>query len=216
MVHRKGMTQGPGLLGCGASRPYGAFCQTMTFRQRPHMSANPPIFPCAAVLLGALLLGLPRAAHAQKQQRQQPPRRSVVLKPAAPGDAGARRRSSEMRLSLEERLSPRLREPLARNARLDTAATPGRRAADDRWFAMDKAKHAGGSFLLVLGEQYVFAHKAALDRDPALALSLAGGAAVGVAKELHDRRLGPTRYFSVKDLVADALGLLLGAGVVLL
>jgi VanZ family protein len=39
---------------------------------------------------------------------------------------------------------------------------------------------------------------------------------VGVAKEWYDRWLGPTRYFSVNDLVADALGLLLGAGVVLL
>ena len=99
-------------------------------------------------------------------------------------------------------------------ARLDTttASPPGA----DPWWALDKAKHAGGSFLLVLGGQYVFEQKATLEQGPALALSLGTGAAVGLAKEIYDRRFGPTRYFSMRDLVADALGLLLGAGVVLL
>ena len=157
----------------------------------------------AAALLVALLL--PQAAQAQQRQL---PARSVVLEPATP-DADARRFSSR------NRFSPGLRETPARRARLDTSVAAGRRV-EDRWWAMDKAKHTGASVLLVLGGQYVFEHKASLERDPALALSLASGAAVGVAKEWYDRWLGPTRYFSVKDLVADALGLLLGAGVVLL
>jgi uncharacterized protein YfiM (DUF2279 family) len=163
----------------------------------------------AALMKAALLTvvcgaGPAPGAHAQERGAW----RSVVLEPATP-DAGARRFSSR------NRFSPGLRETPARRARLDTSVAAGRRV-EDRWRAMDKAKHTGASVLLVLGGQYVFEHKASLERDPALALSLASGAAVGVAKEWYDRWLGPTRYFSVKDLVADALGLLLGAGVVLL
>ena len=165
------------------------------------MRALIPNVVLAAALLVALLVALLLPQAAQAQQRQ-PPARSVVLEPATP-DAGARR------------FSPGLRETPARRARLDTSVAAGRRV-EDRWWAMDKAKHTGASVLLVLGGQYVFEHKASLERDPALALSLASGAAVGVAKEWYDRWLGPTRYFSANDLVADALGLLLGAGVVLL
>ena len=126
----------------------------------------------------------------------QPAAHSVVLKPAA-SEAGA---SGILQAPRETRSVP---------ARLDSLPR-------DRWLAMDKAKHLGGSFFITLGSQYVFEHKTALRRDPALALSLSTGSAIGLGKELYDRYLGPTRFFSVRDLVADALGLLLAAGVVLL
>ncbi|PSQ99474.1 MAG: hypothetical protein BRD48_04165 [Bacteroidetes bacterium QS_9_68_14] len=109
--------------------------------------------------------------------------------------------------------------PSATRSAVAARALAGRdslRQRADRWLAMDKAKHAGSSFLLVLGGQYVFEQKATLEQGPALALSLSTGAAVGLTKEVYDRYAGPARYFSARDLVADALGLLLGAGVVLL
>lgn len=81
----------------------------------------------------------------------------------------------------------------------------------DRWFAKDKAYHfvasaaiqsAGYSLLRANGQPY---------RDAALsagALTLT----VGVGKELWDRHDG--RYFSWKDLAADAVGG--GSGAVLM
>lgn len=146
-----------------------------------------PVLVKAALVAVVYAAGLGTDAHAQQER----PARSVVLK-TAPSPAPATS-------------PPRL-------ARADTTTAP--RA--DPWLAMDKAKHAGGSFLLVLGGQYVFEKKAALGRDPALALSLGAGAVIGLAKEVYDQQVGPTRYFSVRDLVANALGLLLGTGVVLL
>ena len=112
--------------------------------------------------------------------------------------------------SLRPVVAQMLRETPASRDGLDTIPPP------DRWLAMDKAKHLGGSFFVVLGGQYVFEEKAALRRGPALALSLSTGAIVGLGKELYDWRLGPSRHFSTKDLAADALGLLLAAGVVVL
>ena len=86
----------------------------------------------------------------------------------------------------------------------------------DRWLAPDKGKHVAASFFLALGGQYLFEEKARLQRDSALALSLGTGAAVGVGKELYDGFLGRTGRFSFRDLVADALGLLLAGVVVVL
>jgi hypothetical protein len=169
-------------------------------------ASRTPVMRVAALMKAALLAvvcgaGPAPGAHAQERGAWRSvggaPTSSSASAHAAPRHAPASRGA-----------------PRSQFARLDTttASPPGA----DPWWALDKAKHAGGSFLLVLGGQYVFEQKATLEQGPALALSLGTGAAVGLAKEIYDRRFGPTRYFSMRDLVADALGLLLGAGVVLL
>lgn len=91
-----------------------------------------------------------------------------------------------------------------------------RAPAQDRWIALDKAKHLGGSTLLTLSAQYVLVAKANWSEGEALPLSAGAAATVGLTKEVYDRYAGPTRYFSRKDLVADAIGILLGAGIILL
>ena len=86
----------------------------------------------------------------------------------------------------------------------------------DQWFALDKAKHVTVSFLWTLSTQYVVVNKGRISEHHALPLSITSGAAIGVSKEYYDLTIGPTRYFSVKDLVADAVGILLATGVILL
>jgi hypothetical protein len=77
-------------------------------------------------------------------------------------------------------------------------------------------KHVVVSATWTLSTQYVLVAKSGWDEGDALPVSLASGAAVGLAKELYDWRLGPTGHFSRKDLVADALGLALATAVILL
>ena len=79
---------------------------------------------------------------------------------------------------------------------------------------MDKAKHLGGSALLTLSTQYVLVVKGGWTRGDALPLSVGTAASIGLAKEFYDRYAGPTRFFSTKDLVADALGIALGVLVI--
>lgn len=86
----------------------------------------------------------------------------------------------------------------------------------DRWFAIDKAKHVTFSFLWTLSTQYVVVNKGRISEQHALPLSITSGAAIGVSKEYYDLTIGPTQYFSVKDLVADAVGVLLAVGIILL
>ena len=89
-------------------------------------------------------------------------------------------------------------------------------ARADRWWAMDKAKHVGGSMLWTLSTQYVLVSKADASEPQALPWSVASGAAVGLAKEVYDKHRGPTGHFSRKDLVADGVGIVLAVGVILL
>jgi len=96
------------------------------------------------------------------------------------------------------------------------ASAPDKPQARDRWLAMDKAKHLGGSFLWTLSTQYALVVKAGWSRRDALPLSVASAGAAGLAKELYDRYAGPTRQFSLKDLGADAAGIALAVGVVVL
>ena len=88
--------------------------------------------------------------------------------------------------------------------------------ARDRWWAVDKAKHAAASFLLTLSSQYVLTEKKGLSEGAALPLSVGLSAATGLAKELYDRRTGPAYRFSGRDLAADGVGILLAAGLILL
>ena len=88
--------------------------------------------------------------------------------------------------------------------------------SEDRWLAFDKVQHLTFSFLWTLGTQYVVVNKGRISEHNALPLSISSSAAAGVSKELYDLRIGPSRYFSTKDLVADAVGILLATGLILL
>lgn len=86
----------------------------------------------------------------------------------------------------------------------------------DPWLAFDKVQHLAFSFLWTLGSQYALVNKAGMSERAALPVSAGASAAVGFAKEYYDWRIGPHRYFSRRDLAADAVGILLAAGFVLL
>ena len=103
-----------------------------------------------------------------------------------------------------------------RRPSLRGAEPPARPLPQDRWIAMDKAKHVGGSMLWTLSTQYVLVVKADWRSRDALPVSAISTATVGLAKEVYDRYAGPTRHFSSRDLVADALGIGLGVLVILL
>lgn len=85
----------------------------------------------------------------------------------------------------------------------------------DPWLGFDKVQHLTFSFLWTLSSQYAFVNKFGASEPRALPLSLASGATIGLSKEWYDRRYG-SGLFSVRDLVADAVGLALAAGVILL
>ena len=80
-------------------------------------------------------------------------------------------------------------------------STPSLR--QDAWLGEDKLRHAGASWGAM-----VFTHAAARvvldDVDAAFAVAVPVTVALGIAKEVVDRRRGGP--FSARDLVADALG----------
>lgn len=86
----------------------------------------------------------------------------------------------------------------------------------DPWLGRDKAQHLAFSFLWTLGTQYVLVNKGNATETGALPVSASVAASVGLAKEYYDWRVSPSRYFSTRDLAADALGILLAAGLILL
>lgn len=90
------------------------------------------------------------------------------------------------------------------------------RQPSDRWLAADKLKHVTFSFLWTLSAQYVLVDKVGWSDRTALPAAMGSGAAVGVSKELFDWRIGPTGRFSTRDLFADAAGILLAVGVIVL
>lgn len=86
----------------------------------------------------------------------------------------------------------------------------------DPWLAFDKVQHATFSFLWTLGSQYTLVNKAAWSERRALPLSIGVSVLVGVGKELYDWRVGSRRYFSRRDLIADAVGILFATGLIVL
>ena len=86
----------------------------------------------------------------------------------------------------------------------------------DPWLAFDKVQHLTFSFLWTLGSQYALVNKVDVSEGGALPVSIASSAAVGLAKEYYDWRRGPRRVFSRRDLVADADGIILATGIILL
>jgi uncharacterized protein YfiM (DUF2279 family) len=85
----------------------------------------------------------------------------------------------------------------------------------DRWLGRDKIKHVVFSGLWTLSTQYVLVNKADWAEADALPASIASGAALGVLKELYDASRLAGRA-SGKDLVADAVGIGLAVGVIVL
>lgn len=81
----------------------------------------------------------------------------------------------------------------------------------DQWTSIDKVQHASFSLLMTLSGQYLLVNKAGWSESRSLPASMVVTAGAGVGKELYDWRVGPSRYFSFKDLVADALGITVAA-----
>ena len=86
----------------------------------------------------------------------------------------------------------------------------------DDWLAHDKALHVGASFLITLSSQYVFESKLGLTDGEALSLAMTAALSAGVLKEVLDSQRLHTPHFCTRDLVADAVGVLLAVGIILL
>jgi uncharacterized protein YfiM (DUF2279 family) len=79
----------------------------------------------------------------------------------------------------------------------------------DSWFGIDKIKHF---FISAFIESVTYSalQAAKVKRSPALSGAIGVTAAVGVAREIHDKRR-PGNRFSYRDLTWDALGIAAGA-----
>lgn len=89
---------------------------------------------------------------------------------------------------------------------------PANPAQSDPWLAFDKVQHVAFGFLATVGSQYTFVNKAHYSEARALPLSMGMSALLGISKELYDWRWSRSRFFSTRDLVADAVGIALAAG----
>jgi len=79
----------------------------------------------------------------------------------------------------------------------------------DAWFGIDKLKHFFMS-AFVESVAYSALQAAHVNHSAALGGAIGVTMAVGVGRELHDRRV-PGNLFSVRDLTWDALGAAAGA-----
>ncbi len=86
----------------------------------------------------------------------------------------------------------------------------------DEWLARDKAMHVGASFLITVSSQYVYESKLDLTQGEALPLSISTALSAGLLKEIMDSQRKHLPHFSQRDLVADAVGVLVAAGLILL
>jgi uncharacterized protein YfiM (DUF2279 family) len=90
---------------------------------------------------------------------------------------------------------------------LEEAAAPAvlQLPGNDPWLGSDKFRHSWMSYAAT-AFTFAGARAANVDRDSGLWLAVSVAGAVGLAKEVHDRRTGGS--FSVRDLVADAVGIM--------
>ncbi len=86
----------------------------------------------------------------------------------------------------------------------------------DPWLGRDKVLHAGFSFLTTLSAQYVLQTKFDASRDEALPVSAGLVLSLGLVKEIADSRRPVQPLFSTRDLAADAAGVALAVGIILL
>ena len=80
----------------------------------------------------------------------------------------------------------------------------------DDWIAIDKLQHFSYSLLISLGCQYVLVNKMNNTEKSSLTISSAFSFSAGLLKELNDQK-GKNGYFSLKDMVANVVGIMVGA-----
>ena len=82
--------------------------------------------------------------------------------------------------------------------------------AKDDWIAIDKLQHFSYSLLISLGCQYVLVNKMNNTEKSSLPISSAFSFSAGLLKELNDQK-GKNGYFSLKDMLANVGGIMVGA-----
>ena len=80
----------------------------------------------------------------------------------------------------------------------------------DGWIAIDKLQHFSYSLLISLGCQYVLVNKMNNTEKSSLPISSAFSFSTGLLKELNDQK-GKDGFFSFKDMVANFVGIMVGA-----
>ena len=80
----------------------------------------------------------------------------------------------------------------------------------DDWIAIDKLQHFSYGLLISLGCQYVLVNKMNNSEKSSLPISSAFSFSAGLLKELNDQK-GKNGYFSLKDMVANVGGIMVGA-----
>ena len=80
----------------------------------------------------------------------------------------------------------------------------------DDWIAIDKVQHFSYSLLISLGCQYILVNKMNNTEKSSLPISSAFSFSAGLLKELNDQK-GKNGYFSLKDMVANVGGIMVGA-----
>ena len=86
-------------------------------------------------------------------------------------------------------------------------AAARRAQPEDRWFAEDKMRHLAMAFATT-GFSQAGARAAGATPDAATAIGVAASIVASLGKEVFDRKAGG--HFSVRDLVWDAAGIVLG------
>ena len=106
-----------------------------------------------------------------------------------------------------EALNPLVGLSLAANLVFAQAAVAA--PHQDAWFGVDKIKHF---FISAFIESVTYSalQAAKVKHRPALGSAIGVTMAVGVGRELHDRRV-PGNLFSIRDLTWDAIGTTAGA-----
>ena len=98
---------------------------------------------------------------------------------------------------------------------IDTSDQINNYKMQDKWFAIDKVQHFSYSCLISLGIQYVLVNKMEMDETAALPVSLGISFTAGITKEIQDSK-SKNGFFSRKDLMANGLGIILSAIIILL
>ena len=80
----------------------------------------------------------------------------------------------------------------------------------DNWFAIDKVQHFSYSCLITFGCQYILVNKLKNTENNSLPVSSALSFGAGLLKELNDLK-GKNGYFSLKDMVANLVGIAVAA-----
>ena len=83
----------------------------------------------------------------------------------------------------------------------------------DEWFAIDKVQHFMYSTFVSFGTQYVIVNKIQMNENEALPLSSLLSFSAGLLKEINDNR-SKNGFFSMKDMVANSLGIVF-AGIII-